>query len=301
MKKIIFIISFFTVLVFSGCRKNPVQETFSAPYSTDGVAAGKIAPLMAMSRNADSADFSKSVENSVSLESKNLVSENGRKLIKSGDISFEVHDLEKADSAVLEWVKAFGGYVADSNKNERSSYYSVRIPCNNFDAAMESCGQIGNLKSKGFSTQDVSEQFYDVQSRLETRKVLREKLNSYLKQASSMQDMLKVERELNSVQSEIESMEGRLKWLSSQVDFSTININIMLPFNTTQGGFELPDFGNGARHFAANLMFFFGFMLTAVLYLVICGVPLVLFLAFLFWLLFGKIGLLVKLYKKLKG
>ena len=117
MKKIIFIISFFTVLVFSGCRKNPVQETFSAPYSTDGVAAGKIAPLMAMSRNADSADFSKSVENSVSLESENLVSENGRKLIKSGDISFEVHDLEKADSAVLEWVKAFGGYVAGTKVN----------------------------------------------------------------------------------------------------------------------------------------------------------------------------------------
>ncbi|MBQ5998174.1 MAG: DUF4349 domain-containing protein [Treponema sp.] len=301
MKKIIFIISIFMVLAFSGCRKNYAEKTFSSASSSNGIAAGKRAPIMAMSRISDSADFSQTGGNSVSLESEELASENGRKLIKSGSITIEVYDLEKADSAVNEWVKEFSGYVANSDKNERASYYSVRIPCNNFDSAMESCGKIGNLKNKGFSTQDVSEQFYDVQSRLETRKVLREKLRSYLKQASSMQDMLKVERELNSVQSEIESMEGRLKRLSSQIDFSTIEVNITLPFNTTQSGFELPDFGNEIRCFAANLVSFFGFMLTVVLYLVICGVPLVLLIAFLFWLLFGKVGLLIKLYKKLKG
>lgn len=224
-----------------------------------------------------------------------------RKLIYNGNITLEVTDLPKLQSGVEEWAKALGGYVSNSDCGQKNASFTVRVPASKFEQAMEAAGSFGTVKNKGVSTDDVSEEFYDLQSRLETRKLLREKLQSYLKQANNMQDMIKIERELNSVQSEIESMEGRMKRLTNQIDFATISIYASLPYSSNpQGGIELPDFGDGFRHFVAGLVGFFGGFIVVLLYAVICGIPVLAVLALLFWILFGKIGLLKKLFEKLK-
>ena len=292
-----------TFVVFAGCsKKSAISYDYaaeeSAPMYADSVAAPRLAMSKKMAATSNSAErnFSGSANGSG-------VAETGveRKLIRNGDISLEVSDLEKTQAAIEDWVKEFGGYISSSNNGEKSSSYTVRIPSEKFDSAMDAVGALGTLKNKNISTQDVSDQFYDLQSRLETKKVLREKLNGYLRQANSMQDILKVESELNSVQSDIESMEGRLKRLTSQIDFSTISVYVTLPYKSVQGGgFELPNLGDGFRHFVSNIILYFGGFVAVIFYVIICGIPLVAVLAFLFWLLFGKVGLLVKLYNKLK-
>lgn len=311
MKKILFSILFFT-FVLGGCSKKSVQTNFAyadAEYATEESAvmdsglslrmAKMAAPMVANSTaSSASADVSKEALTSAKGES---IEEFERKLIKNGDISLEVTDLEKTQNAVENWVKQFDGYISNSNNGEKSSNYTVRIPSAKFDEAMAAAGNLGTLKNKNISTQDVSDQFYDLQTRLETKKVLREKLNGYLSRANSMQDILKVESQLNSVQSEIESMEGRLKRLNSQIDFSTISIYISLPYNSKQGGgLVLPDLGNGFRHFVSNIISYFGKFVAIIFYVIICGIPLIAVLALLYWLLFGKVGLFIKLYNKLK-
>lgn len=224
-----------------------------------------------------------------------------RKLIYNGDISLEVTDLSNLQAGIDSWCKGLGGYISNSNCGQKNASFTVRIPASKFDEAMEEAGSFGTVKNKGVSTNDVSDEYYDLQSRLETRKLLREKLQSYLRQASNMQDMIKIERELNSVQSEIESMEGRMKRLDSQIDYATISIYATLPFSSTPGGgFELPDLGEGFRHFVAGLVSFFGGFIVVLLYAVICGIPVLAVAALLYWLLFGKIGLLLKLFERLK-
>lgn len=303
MKKIIGIFLGLTFVVFAGCsKKSAISYDFkaeeSAPMYADSVAAPRLAMSKKMAATSNSAErnFSGSANGSGAAETGVE-----RKLIRNGDISLEVSDLEKTQAAIEDWVKEFGGYISSSNNGEKSSSYTVRIPSEKFDSAMDAVGALGTLKNKNISTQDVSDQFYDLQSRLETKKVLREKLNGYLRQANSMQDILKVESELNSVQSDIESMEGRLKRLTSQIDFSTISVYVTLPYKSVQGGgFELPNLGDGFRHFVSNIILYFGGFVAVIFYVIICGIPLVAVLAFLFWLLFGKVGLLVKLYNKLK-
>lgn len=223
-----------------------------------------------------------------------------RKLIKNGNISIEVNVLSEAESAVEAWCKSYGGFISTSDFNERGAWFNVRIPAAKFDEAMEAVGKLGVVKSKGSSVQDVSEQFYDLQGRLENRKLLRAKLKNYMEKTSSIADLLKIETELNNVQSEIESMEGRFKRLSGQIEYSTISVNVMLPYNTTERGFEFPDFGEGVRIFGANVVKFLAALVMWIFYIVVCGIPVVAVLSFLFWLLFGRVGLLIKLYEKLK-
>ena len=223
-----------------------------------------------------------------------------RKLIRNGNITLEVQNLSAAETAAERWAKEFGGYIASSSTSPKNAYFTVRIPSSNFDAAMETAGTFGTVKNRGVYTEDVSEQFYDTKTRLETRKVLRDKLNSYLRQATNMQDILKIERELNSVQSEIESMEGRLKRLNDQIDFSTISISFVLPYATTDQGFEFPEVSESIRRFFACLVAFYGGYIAVICYAVICGIGVIAALAFFYWLLLGKIGLLRILFEKIR-
>lgn len=259
-------------------------ENFSAP-------RGMLTKSMASNEMMDQEAFSPDEGQTSSYQ---------RKLIKEGNISVEVSNLEKGQQILLEWASSFGGYIESSNSSQENISFTVKIPSAKFEEAMEKSTSFGKVKNTGVSVRDVSDQFYDLETRLETRKVLRQKLQSYLKQASSMQDMLKIERELNSVQSEIESMEGRMKRLTNQIDFSTISVFMELPYNTRKDGFSFPDLSDGARRFFANIISFFVWLITALCYLVICGIPLFALLALLYWLLFGKIGIFVKVFKKLK-
>ena len=223
-----------------------------------------------------------------------------RKLIKTGSISLEVEQLASAEEAVLAWCQSFGGYVASSFNHETNAAFTVRIPAAHFDAAMAAAGNLGRVRSRNVSTQDVSEQFYDLQTRLDTRKILRDRLQSYLAQAKNMEDLLHIERELNSTLTEIESMEGRMRRLSNQIDYSTITVDLQLPYRTTDQGFQWPSLDRNVRRFLSNVVDFFVDFVAIVLYIVIFGVPILALVAFLYWLLLGRMGLLKRIFKRLK-
>lgn len=223
-----------------------------------------------------------------------------RKLIKTGYLTIEVSDLAKSENAVEAWCKHFDGYIANTSNSEQFSNFTVKVPSTKFDEAMKSIGEIGIVKNHGISTQDVSEQFYDLQTRLSTKKVMKSKLEKYLSQAKDIKDLLQIETELNSVISDIESMEGRIKRLSNQIDYSTINITMQLPYGKTDLNITFPNASNGLRRFISNIISFFAKCLVVFFYIIIGGIPVLAILAFLYWLLLGKVGLLKKLYLRLK-
>ena len=129
---------------------------------------------------------------------------------------------------------------------------------------------------------------------------MQKKLEVYLGQAKDIKDLLEVERQLNNVTSEIEVMEGRMKRLVNQIDFSTIYMTMNLPTGFDREGFKWPDLGEDFRAFGENFVNFIAKLFISIFYIFIFGIPIVFVLAFLFWLLFGRIGLLVKLFKWLK-
>ena len=225
--------------------------------------------------------------------------ETERKLVKTGSISFEVENLDTTDALVTQWAEKFGGYVFSSGSNTTNAWYTVKIPSTEFDNAMNSVGNIGDVKSRSISTEDVSDSYYDLKTRLETRKIMRDRLSDYLQRAENIDNLLKIESELNSVISDIEYMEGSMKRLNGRIDYSTININASLPFRTNnEGEFTWPDFGDGTRRFFSSVVDYFGDFVGLILYLIICGVPTLAFIIFLYWLLFGKLGILIRIFKK---
>ena len=223
-----------------------------------------------------------------------------RKLIRTGNVSLEVKTLSDAEDKIAGWAKGLGGYVTNANTWEYGANFTVRVPSARFDDAMAAVGNFGRVTNRSVSSEDVSDNYYDMKSRLETKYILRDKLTSYLNQAKDIKDLLEIERQLNQVMQDIESTESRFKRLSGQIDFSTIYINMQFERGKDESGIILPNIKDSWNEFVSNVISFFWGLLKVLFYIVIYGIPIVAVAAFFFWLLFGKVGLLVKLFKKLK-
>uniref|UniRef100_UPI004047D4D1 DUF4349 domain-containing protein n=1 Tax=Polaribacter sp. TaxID=1920175 RepID=UPI004047D4D1 len=153
-----------------------------------------------------------------------------RKLIKTGNVSFKVDNLEITYNRINLLVKKAKGYISSdnsyNNENKISKSLSVRIPSDQFDLFMEELSKgVEEFDTKNITISDVTAQFIDAETRLKTKKALEQKYLDILKMAKSVTEVLNVERELGKIREEIESTEGRLKYLQSQVSFSSLSIN----------------------------------------------------------------------------
>ena len=223
-----------------------------------------------------------------------------RKLIRTGNVSLEVKTVTDAEEKIADWAESLGGYVTNANTWEMGANFTVRVPSDRFDEAMAQAGNFGRITNRSVNSQDVSDNYYDMKSRLETKYILRDKLQSYLSQAKDIKDLLEIERQLNQVIQDIESTESRFKRLAGQIDYSTIYINMQFEHGKDESGIILPDVKNAWNEILSKIVAFFWGLLKVLFYIIIFGIPLVALAAFFFWLLFGKVGLLIKLFKKLK-
>ncbi len=156
---------------------------------------------------------------------------NKKKIIKDGRIGLKVADLEKTKTRIDTLVRSYDGYYANENFNNsdwESSYnLKIRLPFSNFEkfiAVIES--GIGEVLYKGIDARDVTDQFIDLETRLETKRNYLSRYNDLLKQAKSIKEILDIEEKIRVLEEEIDSTTGRLKYLSDLVEYSTLDLTI---------------------------------------------------------------------------
>jgi hypothetical protein len=154
-----------------------------------------------------------------------------RKIIKDGQMEIRVKNLEQGKIQIDSLVKKFQGYYAEEtfNNQDYSHDFSlkIRIPSEKFELFMAQAETAaGELIYKNVSSRDVTEEFIDLETRLKNKKNYLNRYGELLKQAKSVKDILEIEEKTRSIEEEIESTEGRLKYLNNQVDFSTLQLRI---------------------------------------------------------------------------
>ena len=154
-----------------------------------------------------------------------------RKIIKTGRIEFLTSDAAKTRALISRTVSQFNGWISNESNNR---YYdggeirynlTLRVPSKYFDALLDSLSaNARKVEYKSISAQDVTEEFIDIEARLAVKKELENRYKEILKKANSVDEILQVEREIGNLRSDIESIEGRYKYLQNQVAFSTLDI-----------------------------------------------------------------------------
>ncbi len=154
-----------------------------------------------------------------------------KKIIKDGRLGLQVSELEKTKSRVDSLMKSNGGYYANerfNNSDWESSYIlKIRIPSVNFEKFISGIetGE-GEVLYKEIDARDVTDQFIDLETRLENKRNYLTRYNDLLKKANSIREILEIEEKIRGLEEEIESATGRLKYLSDLVKYSTLDLTI---------------------------------------------------------------------------
>ena len=156
-----------------------------------------------------------------------------RKIVKNGSISVEVADTEKARNEAEMQIAALKGEVTNMNSWEvrpgvLSYNFTVRIPADKLEEAMEKLAFLGVKKSENISTNDITAQYSDTENELKNLKSRRDRLRELMdRETKDLGDVLSVDRELSNVQNQIENLERMQSRRDVNVSHSTLNLSLV--------------------------------------------------------------------------
>lgn len=152
-----------------------------------------------------------------------------QKIIKTGNLRFETSELETTYNQIQTAVKNYNGTI--QNDTEGKDYQSVfknitvRVPSKNFDLFLKDVSKgVVYFDNKEISSQDVTEEYIDIDARLKAKKVLETRYLELLKKANKVSEMLEIETQLSAIREEIEAKEGQLRYMQNRVSMSTVTI-----------------------------------------------------------------------------
>ncbi|MFD1040463.1 DUF4349 domain-containing protein [Virgibacillus byunsanensis] len=162
------------------------------------------------------------------------VSEIDRKIIYTANLHIEVKEYQEALTDIQTRVSERGGYIVESNMHQSDSeggstngQITARIPQAHFqefiDFVEEGSSKVLESSSTG---EDVTEEYVDLESRLKSKRVVEERLLSFMEQAEETEDLLTISDDLATVQEAIEEVTGRMNYLQNKADLATVRIHI---------------------------------------------------------------------------
>lgn len=149
-----------------------------------------------------------------------------RKVVHTADLTVRVDDAAWATDEATRLVAGAGGLVFAQLSERRDARLTLKVPPDSFEPVMAGLGELGLPIKRESKAQDVTDQVVDLEGRLRTSAASAERLRVLLGDARSAGDIVSLESELAKRETEIESLQGRLRVLSAQVDLATINLRL---------------------------------------------------------------------------
>ncbi len=171
-------------------------------------------------------------------------SRSGRMVIRSANLSVNVEDVEKAATDIKQLTESSGGYVENSNietmqlppvrpveegtaakeVEEKYASMTVRVPEDNFENTCSSIKAMGKVVNENMSGSDITTEYRDTAAKVDNLKIQEQSLQQLMTKAKNVDEILKIEQELNRVRTNIDINTGNLKRWDNLVQLSTINI-----------------------------------------------------------------------------
>ncbi len=160
-----------------------------------------------------------------------------RMVIKNADMAVVVDDPRAAQSQVIAWVEAHGGYVVASSLSERTlasgkrvlyGETTFRVPADRFLDALAMLKDLAvRVDREDIRGQDVTDEYVDLEARLRNLQAAEEELRRLLDQAADTNEVLNIYRELMQVREQIEVLQGRMRYLQESVAYSEVQVEFI--------------------------------------------------------------------------
>ncbi len=151
-----------------------------------------------------------------------------RLVVFTARLELEVEDLESALDAVRLLAESHGGFVATEKTRSESGFITIRVPQRVFHDAVAEIEALGVVQGRDLQGEDVTEEYVDLGSQLVNLERQEQRLLEIMEMGSTVESVLKVEKELERVRGRIESIKGRMNYLESRVELATITVYLNL-------------------------------------------------------------------------
>ena len=220
-----------TALVSCGAKAESMADSrYDAMYSESmnaaSTTAGASKPSSAGNAFGATAD---------SVEMPNT-SEFAAKIIKTVNMNTETKEYDRAITELERLITENGGFIESSSSNgqslhqsgvyQRTAKYTIRIPAEKLEVFLSASQQLLNVTYSHVGSQNVTTEYYDMQSRLEVLRTERDALNAMLEKADTVDNMLMIRDRLYNVIEEIEAYETQLRLYDSLVAYSTVHMTV---------------------------------------------------------------------------
>lgn len=220
--------------------------------------------FFACQANQESSDFSMASRAGEMAEEQQPVPpqevEVERKLIKEGFVVFETENIDSTRRQIFAAIDKYEAYTSSdqsyNSPGRLSNTIVLRVPAAHFDQLLnEATAGVNRFDSKNIEVKDVTEEFVDVQARLKAKKELEARYLTLLERANSVTEVLEVEKQVGQLRADIESIEGRLKYLENRVALATLSLTFYQSV-PHKNNFD-NRFSEGFRNGWDNLIWFF--------------------------------------------
>ena len=216
MKKITTVLVALAVLTICSCGQSASTHAF------------RDVPAVSLSSEYSYGLPAETVEDS-SLSPSEYVETAERKIIKRGTLRFETSDVNETKSLITRTVQDLNGYISDDNVDSHSyrleHRLTIRVPAEKFDMLLQTISEnVDKFENRKIEALDVTEEYIDVASRIKSKKEILYRYMELLRQATKVEEILLIEKEIGNLQTEIESVEGRMRYLTDRIAFSTLTV-----------------------------------------------------------------------------
>ena len=157
-----------------------------------------------------------------------------QKIIWTVDMEVEALEFDSFLSNLEQEVQRFGGYLESSSVSGSSIQYTsnrygtvtVRIPSAQLDAFLDQVGKIGTVTYTNKSSEDITLDYVDVESRIEALEVEQERLLALLESAQDLESVIQLESRLSEVRYQLENYRSTQNRYDSLIDYSTVSLSI---------------------------------------------------------------------------
>lgn len=223
-------------VLYCGCAASSAQDNkVPAPATEEWTAQGAAEDL--------NYGIAGTTTDTASSQTAALKQDDIQKLIVTAQMDMTADDPQAAADALSKKAQELGGYVSSSSMQQddlgvSQAQVMLRVAPEALEQLTQEAGTLGRVTSYNMDTQEITQEYWDVQARLKNAQAQEAQLLLLMQQATTIEDTLKVREALSDVQGEIESYQGQIKLWDNQVGYSTLNVWIDRSSSASVSGSE---------------------------------------------------------------
>ena len=153
-----------------------------------------------------------------------------RKIIRNASLEITAEDAANLYKNIVNYGTGIGGYEHSYSMVNYETYSVInavfKVPPEKLGIFVKFVGENGEIINSSMSSEDITDNYYDTGTRLNTKRKSLEKYYQLLAEARGLEEIVYIQKIIDGITEDIESLEGRLNLWNSQVNMATVSLYI---------------------------------------------------------------------------